>query len=55
MKSKSASLWIAVGIAFAVLLASWAVLFSIASRNRVAEVPLSHKNPPAPAAPADAP
>jgi|GEM_PF-4572697 hypothetical protein len=51
MKSKSTSLWLAVGLAFAVLLASWAVLFSIASRNRMAEVPLEHKKP----APANAP
>ncbi len=38
------SLWIAVCVAFALLIAAWCILFVIASRNHVQEVPLP--NPP---------
>jgi hypothetical protein len=34
------SLWIWVGSGFLVLLIAWSVLFTIASRNRVQDVPL---------------
>lgn len=34
------SLWIAVALAFGLMIAAWCVLFIIASRNRVQEVPL---------------
>ncbi len=33
------SLWIAVGLAFAVFLTAWAVLFVIAAKNRPQELP----------------
>ncbi|AHF89736.1 hypothetical protein OpiT1DRAFT_04303 [Opitutaceae bacterium TAV1] len=38
--SQARSLWIAVGLAFGLLIAAWCVFFVIASRNRVQEVPV---------------
>ena len=35
------SLWIGVGVAFALLFASWVILFVIAADNPVASVPLA--------------
>jgi hypothetical protein len=35
------TLWIGVGLAFALLLASWVALFMIAADNPVASVPLA--------------
>lgn len=46
MKTRSdRSLWIAVGLAFALLISAWIVLFKIAADNPVTAVPLETTRP----------
>jgi hypothetical protein len=47
MISGDRKLFLFVALGFALLLGAWATLFTIASRNRMADVPLAHKTPPA--------
>lgn len=39
-KSTGASMWIGVGVVFALLAMAWTAMLFFASKNRVAEVPL---------------
>jgi flagellar basal body-associated protein FliL len=46
-KAESArSMWIAVGIAFALMAVAWAVLFTVAANNPVETVPLENNSQP---------
>jgi hypothetical protein len=48
MISGDRKLGLAVALCFLGLFAAWAVLFTLAANNRVADVPLAHKTTPSP-------